>query len=66
LINASARYDLLSANEQLITFQLSKVMNEKKSKRKLETFNRIGNGKGVSSLFNPYKMLEKDRHNSSN
>jgi hypothetical protein len=37
LINASARFELISANQQLLDFHLSRIMNKKFKKKK--TFN---------------------------
>jgi hypothetical protein len=35
LINASARFELLSANQQLLDFHLNRIVNQKKYKAKI-------------------------------
>ena len=37
LINASARFELLSANQQLLDFHLNRIVNQKKYKTKMAT-----------------------------
>jgi hypothetical protein len=39
LINASARFELLSANQQLLDFHLNRIVNQKKYKTKVSNTN---------------------------
>lgn len=41
LINASARYQLLSANKQLIDFHLGRIMNKKRKNKKPDPPKRL-------------------------
>ena len=42
LINASARFELLSANQQLLDFHLNRIMNKKFKKKKTLVADRVG------------------------
>ena len=49
LINASARFELLSANQQLIDFHLNRVMNTMKNKKKAREEQGVNKNSGQNS-----------------
>jgi hypothetical protein len=56
LINASARYQLLSANKQLIDFHLGRIMTKKKRNKKPDPPKR------VSSSYASTTLREKEQN----
>lgn len=59
LINASARYQLLSANQQLLDFHLSRIMQQKLKNKQGSTIHRSKKQSGI------LKENTKDFENSS-
>ena len=67
LINASARFELLSANQQLIDFGLSRLMNSSKKLNNKE----VGGKKHLNDLYNIDKSVieeasETEENNTTN
>ena len=67
LINASARFELLSANQQLIDFGLSRLMNSSKK----VTESKVGGKKHLNDLYNIDKSVieeasETEENNTTN
>ena len=53
LINASARFELLSANQQLLDFHLNRIVNQKKYKTKVSNTNPRAISEAVGNLNAP-------------
>lgn len=62
LINASARYQLLSANKQLIEFHLGRIMERRKKQKQTDGPTEKQKPRRVSSSYSQNTLKEKEQN----